>query len=153
MQKAENTEYLRYRESLTGLLGRDFAVRRYEDFKKTDGYCCVYVKICNCDNLPFYKAVSYIKFTGEILSRIYCGEIFSLNEGDFLAFEKDAESLCDKIGFFLKEFEEDDRLYVAVYDMLDANESFEVFYSRIKRHAVAEEIGSLMNWGKLAKNT
>ncbi len=136
--KEEDTGYYRYRDSVTGLMNREFLFNEYEKLRGSDDYSAITIRLAGCENLPYYKASERIKEAGEMIARM-CSEVVSrVENGDFVLFSQTAEMTKDKLNFFLKEISENGEVYAVCYDKLDKNESFDIFLKRIKRHIDVE---------------
>lgn len=108
---------------------------KYRCLKSKEGYGGVMVRISPLNE-------ENIKEARLLIERICPLEIDGITEGDFLMFTQMGEHWKNKLEFFLKEFSCDGKLYSVSTDVFDVNESYELFYKRIKRHVGAVEISN-----------
>ncbi len=142
LKKSEDS-YYRYRDSVTGHMNRDFLFKEYERLKRLDNYSAVMVRLAGCEDMVYAEASRKIREAGEIITRIFSGNVSRLENGDFILFSDEAEKIAEKLSFFLKELSEKGEVYAVCSDKLDKNESFDIFIRRIKRHIGVEESNNM----------
>lgn len=143
-KEADNESFFKYRDGLSGLKNREFVFKEHERLKHSKEYFAVAIRLSGCESMPYYKACESIERAGGLLSRICEAESARIENGDFVIFSKDGAALTEKLNFFLGRLSEEDEVLCAVCDMLDKNESFEVFIRRIQRHLAAAELENVM---------
>ncbi|MBQ8001868.1 MAG: hypothetical protein IJZ20_03340 [Clostridia bacterium] len=148
-----NLDYYMHRDSLTGLFDKAAAVRMYEKVKSSAEYEVVAVRLAGCADMPSCKADILLKEAGALLPRICNEEIFRVEQGDFIVFSKMAQTQTDRLEFFFNQLSDGEERYLVARDKLDKNESFAIFYRRIKRHLGAVDITEVLKCGNLVKNT
>ncbi len=131
--------YFMYRDSVTGQMNRDYAIKTFERVKHEYGYGAVMVHIENADNMPYYMAVNYIKDAAQIIASVSEDEVARTEEGYFVIFSKEAEGLAYKLGEFLSQFSEGERLYAVACVPLDENDDFYTLMRKLKRRIAAAE--------------
>ncbi len=131
--------YFMYRDSLTGQMNNQFAIKTFENVKHTDGYGVVMVHVENAESMPYYEAVKYIKEAAQIVASISEDDIARTKDGYFVIFSENAKLLADKLELFLPRFSCEDVMYTSAYVELDANDDFDTLMRKLKRRiAVAE---------------
>ena len=131
--------YFMYRDSLTGQMNTDYAIKTFEKIKHVDGYGAVMVHVENAENMPYYMAVRYIKEAAQIVAAISEEEVARTKEGCFVIFSKDAENLAYKLEKFLSEFSSEEVMYAVAYVPLDENDDFYTHMRKLKRRIAAAE--------------
>lgn len=138
-REEKSRDYFRYRDSLTGLMNREFCFKEYERLKRLGGYSAVTIRLSGCDCMNYYDATKRIKEAGELVARICKEDISRVDNGDFMLFSKDAERIEEKLLFFLEKISDKGEMYAVCCDKLDYNEDFLTFLRRMRRHMGANE--------------
>lgn len=137
-QKDEDS-YYRYRDSLTGLMSREYCFKEYERLKKTKGYSAVTVRLSGCDCMSYVEANEKIKEAGLLLARICTEDFARVENGDFMLFSTKAESVAKRLKFFLNKLSDAGEIYSVCVDEPDKCEDFGLFLRRVQRHVGAVE--------------